>query len=96
MGDISTHVISKLGKDSVAGSSVKVYYNQSADASPFDQGWELVNDAALSENGGNDTLVAEGKLQKGLYSLQYDFKGVDAAARAIYKKEGEEVMQISS
>ncbi|CAK0848066.1 unnamed protein product [Prorocentrum cordatum] len=87
MGEISTHVISKLGQPSVAGATVEVRYNASSTASVFDVGgWELVGSSTLSENGGNDTLVEVGSLQIGLYALTYDFSNIDAAARRIYRR----------
>lgn len=85
-GEISTHVISKLGKQSVEGALVRVYYNSAFDAGPLSPGWTVVSEAALSANGGIDDLVPPGKLQKGLYMLEFDFAGVDAAARQIYRK----------
>mmetsp|Transcript_15697 Transcript_15697/g.18914 ORF Transcript_15697/g.18914 Transcript_15697/m.18914 type:complete len:140 (-) Transcript_15697:485-904(-) len=87
MGDISTHVISKLGLGSVAGSTVQVYYNADLKAGPLTQGWQLLKTTSLSANGGNDTLVEQGSLKKGLYMLQYDFSGVDAASRQIFRRE---------
>ena len=48
IGEISTHVISKLGKPSVDGARVRVYYNGSYDAGALSPGWALVKDASLS------------------------------------------------
>ena len=83
MGEISTHVISKLGLPSVAGSPVRVFYSEDPSASVVDAGakWNCETETALSGNGGHDSLVKEGDLKKGLYLVEYDFSGVDAAAR---------------
>mmetsp|Transcript_68635 Transcript_68635/g.129448 ORF Transcript_68635/g.129448 Transcript_68635/m.129448 type:complete len:143 (+) Transcript_68635:127-555(+) len=86
-GDISTHVISKLGKASIAGAKVSLHFNADFNASAFDPGWEKEKDAELSENGGNDLLVPPGSLKKGLYCLTYDFSGVDAIARDLFQKK---------
>ena len=53
-GDISTHVISKLGPDSVAGARVVLHFNPDVNACCFDAGWVPVCDEALSANGGHD------------------------------------------
>ena len=42
----------------------------------------------LSENGGNDTLVTGDEMKVGLYALEFDFSGVDSAARELYRKQG--------
>lgn len=86
-GDISTHVIGKLGLQSVAESPVTVYFNPNMDAGPFDSSWSLINKTQLSENGGHDTLVTPETIQRGLYMMDFDFSNVDHAARQIYKKE---------
>ena len=87
MGEVSTHVISKLGMPSVGGSAVRVFYHADHAAGFMDAGWALLKETKLSENGGNDTLVAPGELKRGLYLIEYDFTGVDAAARQIYRKD---------
>eukprot|EP00927_Polykrikos_kofoidii_P000320 TRINITY_DN1011_c0_g1_i1.p1 TRINITY_DN1011_c0_g1~~TRINITY_DN1011_c0_g1_i1.p1 ORF type:complete len:144 (+),score=23.84 TRINITY_DN1011_c0_g1_i1:71-502(+) len=93
MGDLSVHVISKLGKASVAGAAVEVFYNADRSAKLLSPGsassWELLKTAALSEHGGNDDLVSPGNLKEGLYALQFDFAGMDAASRNLYRKEGD-------
>ena len=94
-GEISTHVISKLGKPSVAGATVCVYYHANFDAGARADGWESLSCAQLSENGGNDALVPPGQLKRGLYLVEYDFTGVDAAARRIYKKEGADYLPLN-
>uniref|UniRef100_A0A7S2D9H9 Uncharacterized protein n=1 Tax=Haptolina brevifila TaxID=156173 RepID=A0A7S2D9H9_9EUKA len=86
IGEISTHVISKLGKDSVNGARVRVYFHPSFTAGVLSPGWELVTDAALSANGGIDDLVPPGTLKLGLYMVEFDFTGVDAAARQIFRR----------
>ena len=86
-GEISTHVISKLGKGSVDGAAVKVYHNPKFSADWTSSGWVHQKTAALSPNGGIDDLVPEGTLQKGLYLIEFDFSGVDDAARQIFRKE---------
>ena len=86
MGDISTHVISKLGLPSVAHSPVRLFFNADASAGFLSPGWELKAETALSANGGNDTLVKMGDLACGLYLVEFDFSNVDAAARQIFRK----------
>ena len=86
-GEISTHVISKLGKPSVAGATVRVMHNTDFNAGVLSKGWTQVRQAKLSENGGVDDLVPPGQLKRGLYLIEYDFAGVDSAARQIYRKE---------
>ena len=56
-GDISTHVISKLGSDSVAGARVVLHYNENLEACCFDSGWNQIADESLSANGGNDVRM---------------------------------------
>uniref|UniRef100_A0A7S0PZW2 Uncharacterized protein n=1 Tax=Coccolithus braarudii TaxID=221442 RepID=A0A7S0PZW2_9EUKA len=90
-GEISTHVISKLGKASVDGAKVSVSYNADLSAGARSCGWRLLREAALSTNGGIDDLVPVGELQRGLYLLEFDFSGVDEAARKVYRKEAEGV-----
>ena len=85
-GEISTHVICKLGKWSVDGALVRVLYHPDLGASVLSSGWKLINEAKLSANGGIDDLVPPGTLKRGLYLIEYDFSGVDAAARRIYSK----------
>ena len=85
-GEISTHVICKLGKGSVDGAFVRVLYHPDLGASVLSSGWKLINEAKLSANGGIDDLVPPGTLKRGLYLIEYDFSGVDAAARRIYSK----------
>ena len=75
------------GETSVAGSAVRVYYNVSLSAGPMSEGWTRICETELSANGGNDTLVPPGELKTGLYLIEYDFEGVNAAARQIYKKD---------
>jgi hypothetical protein len=87
MGEISTHVISKLGMPSVAGAPVRVFYNTDLAAGFMAEGWTLLKETELSPNGGNDTLVPPGELKTGLYLVEFNFEGVDAAARQIYKKD---------
>ena len=70
MGDISTHVISKLGSPSVAGAAVRLFFNESMDAGFLDAGWSLIKTTALSDNGGNDELVPQGELKRGLYLVE--------------------------
>ena len=53
-GDISTHVISKLGSSSVAGSHVALHFNPDLNASCFEEGWTQIADERLSDNGGHD------------------------------------------
>lgn len=90
-GELSTHVISKLGKPSVAGAKVVLRYAADATASPFEAAqWIVLQETALSEHGGCDTLVNAGDLKLGLYAVEYDFGGVDAHARNLYKKEGDD------
>ena len=86
-GEISTHVISKLGKPSVAQATVRVYHHPDFGAGCMSKGWLPVRTAKLSDNGGVDDLVPPGSLKRGLYLIEYDFAGVDAAARQIYRKE---------
>ena len=85
-GEISTHVICKLGKGSVDGAKVTVMYNENLMASVLSGGWTKVNEAYLSANGGINDLVPPGTLKCGLYLIEYDFSGVDAAARRLYSK----------
>ena len=87
MGDISTHVISKLGAPSIAGSKVRLFFNENLGAGFMDAGWNLVKEAALSANGGIDDLVPIGSLKRGVYLVEYDFSGMDAASRQIFKKQ---------
>ena len=65
------------------------------DAGARDDGWESLYCAQLSENGGNDALVPPGQLKRGLYLVEYDFSGVDAAARQIYKKDGADYVPLN-
>ena len=85
-GEISTHVISKLGKDSVDGARVRVYYHSSFEAGPLSPGWSLVKEGVLSANGAIDDLVEPGELKKGLYMIEFDFEGVNHAARQLYRR----------
>ena len=87
-GEISTHVISKLGKQSVSGSTVRVYHHADFTAGVLSPGWTFVGQATLSDNGGIDDLVPPGTMKLGLYMIEFDFGGIDAAARDICKKEG--------
>lgn len=87
MGDISTHVISKLGAPSISGSKVRLFFNENLGAGFMDAGWALAKEAALSANGGIDDLVPIGSLKRGVYLVEYDFSGMDAAARQIFKKQ---------
>lgn len=86
-GEISTHVISKLGSPTVAGAAVRVFYNADFAAGFMADGWQLLKETSLSANGGNDTLVPPGELKTGLYLVEFSFEGVDKAARQIYKKD---------
>jgi hypothetical protein len=62
-GEISTHVISKLGKGSVAGATVRVLYHPDLGASAgLTPGWKIVRSGTLSANGGIDDLIPPGKL----------------------------------
>ncbi|KAL1498924.1 hypothetical protein AB1Y20_013445 [Prymnesium parvum] len=88
-GEISTHVISKLGKESVDGAAVRVSFHSDLHASVHSAGWVLVGERHLSANGGVDDLVPVGALQRGLYLLEFDFGGVDAAARQLFRKTGD-------
>ena len=88
-GEISTHVISKLGKGTVDGASVKVYYNPNMSAGPLTSGWTMVAQAKLSANGGVDDLVPPGTLKCGLYMIEFDFEKMDSAARQIFRKDAE-------
>ena len=85
-GEISTHVISKLGKGSVDGAAVRVFYHQAFTAGAQSNGWTLYKEAKLSANGGVDDLVPPGEMKRGLYMLEFDFSGVDHAARQIFKR----------
>ena len=85
-GEISTHVISKLGLLSVGRAAVKLFYNADLNAGCRDDGWQLICATALSDNGGHDTLVPPGELRVGLYLIEFDFSGVDEAARQIFKR----------
>ena len=49
-------------------------------------GWSLVKEGVLSANGAIDDLVLPGFLKKGLYMIEYDFSGVDHAARQLYRR----------
>ena len=95
VGEISTHVISKLGKASVDGAVVRVYFNSDHASGPLSRGWEPVCSNKLSANGGIDDLVPPGKLKIGLYMIEFDFSGVDAAARRIYRKDGAELTPLN-
>ena len=86
-GEISAHVISKLGSPTVAGAPVRVFYHGDPAAGFMDSGWELLKETSLSANGGNDTLVPPGELKTGLYLVEFGFDGIDKAARQIYKKD---------
>ena len=85
-GEISTHVICKLGKGSVDGALVRVMYHPDLMAGVLSPGWTFMSEKKLSANGGIDDLVPPGTLKRGLYLIEYDFSGVDAAARRIYSK----------
>eukprot|EP00391_Amoebophrya_sp_Ameob2_P013673 CAMPEP_0178985294 /NCGR_PEP_ID=MMETSP0795-20121207/2070_1 /TAXON_ID=88552 /ORGANISM="Amoebophrya sp., Strain Ameob2" /LENGTH=141 /DNA_ID=CAMNT_0020676231 /DNA_START=735 /DNA_END=1157 /DNA_ORIENTATION=+ len=94
MGDISVHVISKLGKPSVANATVEVFYYGGDKKSAKllgagNSGWELLKTTSLSEHGGNDELVPIGELKVGLYALQFDFSKFDDAAKTLYRKNPE-------
>jgi hypothetical protein len=65
-GEISTHVISKLGKPSVANAAVRVHHHSDFGAGSMSPGWKLVREATLSQNGGVDDLVPPGQLSRGL------------------------------
>eukprot|EP00316_Scyphosphaera_apsteinii_P021361 CAMPEP_0119331972 /NCGR_PEP_ID=MMETSP1333-20130426/81762_1 /TAXON_ID=418940 /ORGANISM="Scyphosphaera apsteinii, Strain RCC1455" /LENGTH=172 /DNA_ID=CAMNT_0007341701 /DNA_START=166 /DNA_END=684 /DNA_ORIENTATION=- len=86
-GEISTHVISKLGKGSVHGAHVSVYFHHDFGASMQTPGWHSIGHFNLSANGAVDDLVPPGQLMRGLYLIEYDFSGVDSAARQIYRRE---------
>ena len=75
-----------MGKDSVDGAVVKVFYHTSYDASAITPGWVLVREASLSANGGVDDLVPPGELKLGLYMIEFDFSGVDRAARQLFRR----------
>ena len=81
-------MISKLGKASVDGAIVRVYFNSDFGAHALGGGWEPVCSDKLSANGGIDDLVPPGSLKVGLYMLEFDFSGVDASARQIFRKDG--------
>lgn len=85
-GEISTHVICKLGPQSVDGAAVRVSYHPDLAASVHTAGWTAVCERYLSSNGGVDDLVPPGSLHRGLYLLEFDFHGVDQAARQIFRK----------
>ena len=87
-GEISTHVISKLGSGSIAGAAVRVHYHPDLSAGALTAGWKPVASASLSANGGIDDLVPVGSLRPGLYLVEYDLSGVDSWARRIYRKDG--------
>ena len=81
--------ISKLGKASVDGAVVRVSFNADLGASVFAADWVPLCERKLSANGGIDDLVPEGSLKRGLYLLEFDFTGVDAAARQIFRREAD-------
>ncbi|CAD7956269.1 unnamed protein product [Amoebophrya sp. A120] len=92
MGDISVHVISKLGKPSVADATVEVFYSADKStkllgtSSSSSSSWQLLSTTNLSEHGGNDELVKPGDLKQGLYAIQFDFAKLDTAAKQLYRK----------
>ena len=68
VGEISTHVICKLGKGSVDGALVRCLYHSDFAASVLSPGWVLVNEAKLSANGGIDGARLERNQLLGEYT----------------------------
>ena len=83
-GEISTHVISKLGKGSVDGARIRVLYHSDFEASVTAPGWTLVTEANLQPMEAWTTSCPRAAMRKGLYLIEFDFSGVDAAARQIF------------
>ena len=70
------------------GTIERVFFHADLAAGVRTSGWQPVCERTLSANGGVDDLVPAGTLKRGLYLIEFDFTGVDVAARQIYRKNG--------